>query len=135
MPHYRMVLSPVVRLNLEKPRSALALINLKFFGSVLLDLRPNVEIKEPFLKGVKLFSKNVLLREGTQLGVAKAARFPPCTLPFLGRRFFSQNKREFGLQAHFISLGIPSQYERGMGQSFHFVSSFALRVTAFGRNP
>ena len=89
-----MVLAPVVRLNLEKPRSALALINLKFFGSVLLDLRPNVEIKEPFLKGVKLFSKNV-----------------------------------------FISLGIPSQYERGMGQSFHFVSSYAFRVTAFGRNP
>ncbi|OWV10358.1 hypothetical protein B7989_12170 [Fibrobacter sp. UWB5] len=27
------------------------------------------------------------MREGTQLGVAKAARFPPCTLPFLGRRF------------------------------------------------
>ena len=87
MPHYRMVLSPVVRLNLEKPRSALALINLKFFGSVLLDLRPNVEIKEPFLKGVKLFSKNVLLREGTQLGVAKAARFPPFPWPTL---FFSK---------------------------------------------
>ena len=29
-----------------------------------------------------------MMREGTQLGVAKAARFPPCTLPFLGRRFF-----------------------------------------------
>ena len=28
------------------------------------------------------------MREGTQLGVAKAAWFPPCTLPFLGRRFF-----------------------------------------------
>ena len=64
-----MVLMPVVRLNLEKPRSALALINLKFFGSILLDLRPNVEIRWPFLKGVKFFSKNVLLREGTQLGV------------------------------------------------------------------
>jgi hypothetical protein len=74
MPHNRMVLSPVVRLNLEKPRSALALINLKFFGSILLDLRPNVEIKEPFLKGVKLFSKNVLLREGTKLSL----RFKLC---------------------------------------------------------
>ena len=77
MPHYRMVLSPVVRLNLEKPRSALALINLKFFGSILLDLRPNVEIKEPFLKGVKLFSKNVLLireRDGTKLSL----RFKLC---------------------------------------------------------
>ena len=29
------------------------------------------------------------MREGTQLGVAKAARSPPCTLPFLGRRFHS----------------------------------------------
>ena len=63
MPHYRMVLAPAVRLNLEKPRSALALINLKFFGSNLLELRPNVEIREPFSKGVKIFSKNVLLRE------------------------------------------------------------------------
>ncbi len=27
------------------------------------------------------------LREGTQLGVAKAARFPPCTLLYVGRRF------------------------------------------------
>ena len=27
------------------------------------------------------------MREGTQLGVAKAARSPPCPLPFLGRRF------------------------------------------------
>ena len=27
------------------------------------------------------------MREGTKLGVAKAARSPPCTLPFLGRRF------------------------------------------------
>jgi hypothetical protein len=69
-----MVLSPVVRLNLEKPRSALALINLKFFGSILLDLRPNVEIKEPFLKGVKLFSKNVLLREERDW-----TKFSPCS--------------------------------------------------------
>ena len=27
------------------------------------------------------------LRAGPQLGVAKAARAPPCTLPILGRRF------------------------------------------------
>lgn len=53
-----MVLMPVVRLNLEKPRSALALINLKFFGSVLLDLRPNVEIKGPISKGCKFFFRN-----------------------------------------------------------------------------
>ncbi len=26
------------------------------------------------------------MREGPQLGVAKAARSPPCTLPFPGRR-------------------------------------------------
>jgi hypothetical protein len=26
------------------------------------------------------------MREGPQLGVAKAARAPPCTLPILGRR-------------------------------------------------
>ena len=77
MPHYRMVLLPVARLNLEKPRSALALINLKFFGSILLDLRPNVEIRGPFLKGVKLFSKNVLLireRDGAKLSL----RFKLC---------------------------------------------------------
>lgn len=30
------------------------------------------------------------MREGTRLGVAKAARSPPCTLPFLGRRFFKE---------------------------------------------
>jgi hypothetical protein len=52
-----MVLMPVVRLNLEKPRSALALINLKFFGSILLDLRPNVEIEAFFLKGKKVLRK------------------------------------------------------------------------------
>ena len=27
------------------------------------------------------------MRAGPQLGVAKAARAPPCTLPILGRRF------------------------------------------------
>ena len=30
------------------------------------------------------------MREGTRLGVAKAALSPPCTLPFLGRRFFKE---------------------------------------------
>ena len=30
------------------------------------------------------------MREGTRLGVAKAVRSPPCTLPFLGRRFFKE---------------------------------------------
>ena len=29
------------------------------------------------------------MRAGPQLGVAKAARAPPCTLPILGRRFYS----------------------------------------------
>ena len=28
-----------------------------------------------------------VMRAGPQLGVAKAARAPPCTLPILGRRF------------------------------------------------
>ncbi len=28
------------------------------------------------------------MREGPKLGVAKAARAPPCTLPILGRRFY-----------------------------------------------
>ena len=28
------------------------------------------------------------MRAGPQLGVAKATRAPPCTLPILGRRFF-----------------------------------------------
>jgi hypothetical protein len=49
-----MVLAPAVRLNLEKPRSALALINLKFFGSILLDLAPNVEISPFISKGWKI---------------------------------------------------------------------------------
>ena len=33
------------------------------------------------------------MREGTTLGVAKAARSPPCTLPFPGRRFYSHNDK------------------------------------------
>ena len=33
-----------------------------------------------------LDSLRVMMREGTQLGVAKAARSPPCTHPFPGRR-------------------------------------------------
>ncbi len=32
------------------------------------------------------------MRAGPQLGVAKAARAPPCTLPILGRRFYSFNE-------------------------------------------
>ena len=31
------------------------------------------------------------MRAGPQLGVAKAARAPPCTLPILGRRFLQLN--------------------------------------------
>ena len=31
--------------------------------------------------------KKYVMRAGPQLGVAKAARAPPCTLPILGRRF------------------------------------------------
>ena len=31
--------------------------------------------------------KKYFMRAGPQLGVAKAARAPPCTLPILGRRF------------------------------------------------
>ena len=58
MPHYRIVLAPVARRNIEKPRSALALINLKFVGSDLLDSRPNVEIRTPFSKG-----ENFLIKE------------------------------------------------------------------------
>ena len=34
-----------------------------------------------------LWKYDFFLREGTQLGVAKAARFPPCTLLYVGRRF------------------------------------------------
>ena len=33
------------------------------------------------------------MREGTTLRVAKAARSPPCTLPFPGRRSFSFNDK------------------------------------------
>ena len=36
-----------------------------------------------------IYKYTKIMREGTQLGVAKAARAPPCTLPFLGRRFHS----------------------------------------------
>ena len=32
------------------------------------------------------------MRAGPQLGVAKAARAPPCTLPILGRRFYLFNE-------------------------------------------
>ena len=32
-------------------------------------------------------------RAGPQLGVAKAARAPPCTLPILGRRFCTHNDK------------------------------------------
>ena len=30
------------------------------------------------------------MREGPKLGVAEAARAPPCTLPILGRRFYME---------------------------------------------
>ncbi len=48
---------------------------------------------------ILLFSPNFTffvfkkMREGTTLRVAKAARSPPCTLPFLGRRSFSFNDK------------------------------------------
>ena len=35
------------------------------------------------------------MRAGPQLGVAKAARAPPCTLPILGRRFFTALELSF----------------------------------------
>ncbi|OWV13161.1 hypothetical protein B7989_04505 [Fibrobacter sp. UWB5] len=101
MPHYRMVLAPVARLNLEKPRSALALINLKFFGSILLDLRPNVEIRGPFLKGVKLFSKNVLLireRDWTTSSFHFARRPPLITREGWDKAFTSFQALPFGLR-------------------------------------
>ena len=43
------------------------------------------------------------MRAGPQLGVAKAARAPPCTLPILGRRFYSPNNDYSSLipQVHF----------------------------------
>jgi len=37
-------------------------------------------------------SRMNFMRAGPQLGVAKAARAPPCTLPILGRRFYSFNE-------------------------------------------
>ena len=36
---------------------------------------------------IPLLFKKYVMRAGPQLGVAKAARAPPCTLPILGRRF------------------------------------------------
>ena len=44
-----------------------------------------------------------LLRAGPQLGVAKAARAPPCTLPILGRRFILSTMTDF-LFYHLFSL-------------------------------
>ena len=43
------------------------------------------------------------MREGTQLGVAKAARFPPCTLLYVGRRFIINTVR-YCFSLLFISL-------------------------------
>ena len=43
------------------------------------------------------------MRAGPQLGVAKAARAPPCALPILGRRFILSTLTDF-LFYHLISL-------------------------------
>ena len=39
----------------------------------------------------RLYSIKYVMRAWPQLGVAKAARAPPCTHPILGRRFHSHN--------------------------------------------
>ena len=48
------------------------------------------------------------MRAGPQLGVAKAARAPPCTLPILGRRFYFQYESfqflKFNSFSHFYCL-------------------------------
>lgn len=51
------------------------------------------------------------MREGTQLGVAKAARFPPCTLLYVGRRFIIYTVR-YCFSLLFISLQEKQSNER-----------------------
>ena len=53
---------------------------------------------------VSIILEKYIMRAGPQLGVAKAARAPPCTLPILGRRFHSLNVNLFTQKRTFISL-------------------------------
>ncbi len=53
---------------------------------------------------VSIILEKYIMRAGPQLGVAKAARAPPCTLPILGRRFHSLNVNLFAQKRTFISL-------------------------------
>ncbi len=43
------------------------------------------------------------MRAGPQLGVAKAARAPPCTLPILGRRFILSTINNNFLYSYFFT--------------------------------
>ena len=52
------------------------------------------------------------MRAGPQLGVAKAARAPPCTLLILGRRFY------FLYDMLFIHLYIKSRWIRVISELF-----------------
>ena len=47
------------------------------------------------LQRVLLNRKKNFMRAGPKLGVAKAARAPPCTLPILGRRFCFQTLKYY----------------------------------------
>ena len=53
---------------------------------------------------VSIILEKYVMRAGPQLGVAKAARAPPCTLPILGRRFHSLNVNLFTQKEHLSRL-------------------------------
>ena len=60
------------------------------------------------------------MRAGPQLGVAKAARAPPCTLPILGQRFHSHNNKLFSQSTH-----LPYH---SLKDSQHIISVFRVMV-------
>ena len=69
-----------------------------------------------------------VMRAGPQLGVAKAARAPPCTLPILGRRFI--------LSTFFIRLKLVDSLAISGNNSIYYDSSetssiaFLMRAAA-----
>ena len=51
------------------------------------------------------------MRAGPQLGVAKAARAPPCTLPILGRRFILSTFSTFFILKQYLANSIKRLIE------------------------
>ena len=73
------------------------------------------------------------MRAGPQLGVAKAARAPPCTLPILGRRFYSNdNNLLFLFEKNYVKAFSNSLFLKKDCLNIHSIEIHSYRCKKIG---